>query len=179
MRARFGRVLFATGLLVLLGSFALAGDVKTDWDHNADFKAFHTYSWKAVKTSDPLWESRVKDAVDKQLQGKGWQLLPEGGDVVLAAVSGTKDKQEYNTFYSGMGPGWYSGGFGSATAQTTVTNYKVGTLVVDIYNGQSHQLLWRGVATDTMSDKSEKNQEKLDKAVKKMFEKFPPEEKGK
>jgi Domain of unknown function (DUF4136) len=34
--------------------------------------------------------------------------------------------------------------------------------------------MWRGLAHDQLSDKPEKNTEKLQKAVDKMFDKFPP-----
>jgi len=37
--------------------------------------------------------------------------------------------------------------------------------------------VWRGPATDTLSNKSEKNIDNLDKRVEKMFKKFPPEPK--
>jgi Domain of unknown function (DUF4136) len=121
------------------------------------------------------------DAVDKGLQTKGLQKVDQGGDMVVTAVGATQDQKEYRTFYDGFGPGWGWGGFGSETATTTVDNYRVGTLVVDIYDGQTHKLLWRGVASDTLASKPEKNEKKLEKDVSKMFDKFPPkpkEEKG-
>ena len=34
--------------------------------------------------------------------------------------------------------------------------------------------IWRGTASDTLSDKPEKNQKKLEKALAEMFKKFPP-----
>jgi hypothetical protein len=59
-------------------------------------------------------------------------------------------------------------------AMTTIETVPVGTLVLDIYDSGSHHLVWRGMAHDTLSDKPEKNAQKLDKAVDKMFRKFPP-----
>ena len=38
----------------------------------------------------------------------------------------------------------------------------------------TRDLLWRGVITDTLSDKAEKNVKKLDKNVQKLFKHFPP-----
>src|SRR5205823_3128973 len=69
----------------------------------------------------------------------------------------------------------WGGGFGDAT--TTVDNYKVGTLVVDLFDANSKNLIWRGSASDTLSDKSDKNIKELDKGVQKMFAHFPPEPK--
>jgi hypothetical protein len=84
-------------------------------------------------------------------------------------------KKDLNTFYSGGygGYGWRGvGGMGSAT--TTVNEYTVGTLVVDIFDAKSKQLLFRGTASDEISDKPEKNVKKLAKASDKMFKDFPP-----
>jgi len=156
---------------------ALAQDVKTDYDHHADFSQYHTYSWHKVHTENPLWQSRVVDAVDHALQAKGLQKVDNNGDLSVAAVGASHNQREYETFYNGFGPGWRWGGFGS-TATTRVYNYHVGTLVVDLFDTKNKQLVWRGMARDTLSDKPEKNEKKLEKAVDKMFKDFPPKEKG-
>ena len=59
-----------------------------------------------------------------------------------------------------------------------MTNYHVGTLVLDMYDSRTRDLVWRGWASDTLSNKPEKNQDKLSKSINKMFDHFPPEEKG-
>jgi hypothetical protein len=158
-------------LTVLAVSGAWGQDVKTDYDHHANFSQYHTYYWEKVKTTDPLWQSRIQDAVDRDLQGKGWQRVENGGDVAVTAVGSARNQQEYQTFYDGLG-GWRWGGFGETTTQ--VENYRVGSLVLDFYDGHNKQLLWRGVANDTLSDKPDKNEKKLDKAVNKMLDHFPP-----
>jgi hypothetical protein len=152
---------------------AAAQEVHTDYDKKVTFERYRTYSWAKVHASNPLWQSRIQDSVDRALQAKGWQRVETGGDAALVAVGATQNQQEYQTFYSGLG-GWRWGGFGT-TATTTVQTYRVGTLVVDIYDAQNKNLVFRGTASDTLSDKPEKNERKLDEAVEKMFKKFPPE----
>jgi Domain of unknown function (DUF4136) len=164
-------------LLVLLAIAASvwAQEVKTDYDHHANFSQYHTYSWARVKTTDPLWENRIQEAVDHELQSKGWQRVDNGGDVAITAVGSAHNEREYQTFYDGLG-GWRWGGFGETTTQAV--NYPVGSLVVDLYDARTKQLIWRGVSHDSLSDKPEKNEKKLDKAVAKMFDHFPPQERG-
>ena len=87
------------------------------------------------------------------------------------AVGSTRNQQEYNTFYNGLG-GWRWGGFGETT--TTVDSYKIGTLVLDMYDSRNKQLIWRGTASDTLSNKPDKDEKKLDKTVEKMLKSFPP-----
>jgi hypothetical protein len=166
----------AITLTILAASAAVAQDVKTDYDHHANFERYHTYSWAKVQTDDPLWQSRIMDPVDKNLQAKGWQKVESGGDVLLTAVGAVQNQKQYQTFYDGFGPGWWWGGFGNEST-TTVQNYRVGTLVVDMYDAQNKHLIWRGTSDDTLSSKPEKNEQKLDKAVDKMFKDFPPKEK--
>jgi hypothetical protein len=46
--------------------------------------------------------------------------------------------------------------------------------VMKLQTRLTRDLLWRGVITDTLSDKAEKNVKKLDKNVQKLFKHFPP-----
>src|SRR6202142_4711864 len=89
-----------------------------------------------------------------------------------------RPKKPLQTFYDGVGGGWRWRGFGGmGEATTTEQDKKEGTLVVDLYDTNSKQLIWRGSAEDTLSDKAEKNEKSLDKGVAKMFKEFPPEPK--
>jgi hypothetical protein len=165
------KISFVIPVLAAFITLAMGQDVHTDYDHHASFENYHTYSWAKVQTSDPLWESRIKDPVDHDLQAKGWQKVESGGDVSLTAVGSSRNQPEYETFYNGMG-GWRWGGFGETT--TTVQNYRVGSLVLDMYDTRNKQLIWRGIASDTLSDKPQKNEKNLDKSVDKMLKDFPP-----
>ncbi|HEY1937265.1 MAG TPA: DUF4136 domain-containing protein [Candidatus Angelobacter sp.] len=158
----------------MLATVAAAQQVTIDYDHHANFERYHTYYWAKVQTEDPLWQSRITDAVDKELQAKGWQKQQSGGDVALTAVGATKNQRAYRTFYDGFG-GWRWGGFGPETATTSVENTRVGTLIVDMYDAQNKQLIWRAEAQDTLSGKPEKNENKLEKTTEKMFKHFPPD----
>lgn len=159
-------------LALVTGGVALAQKVQTDYDHQFDFSQVHSYSWHKVKAGNSLWEQRIMDAVDKDLQVKGWQKTPAGGQVMLTAIGATQNQREYQTFYDGL-PGWGWRGFGRSST-TTVENYRTGTLVLDIYDTTSKHLLWRGTASDVLASNPEKNIKKLDKSIDKMLGKFPP-----
>jgi len=168
---KFHVPLAACAAVVIACVMALGQDVKTDYDHHIDFSQFHTYSFAKVQTTDPLWQGRIEQAIDHALQQKGWQRVDNGGEVAVTAVGSAHNQREYQTFYDGLG-GWRWGGFGETTIQAI--NYPVGSLVVDLYNAQNKQLIWRGVSSDTLTNNPEKNEKKLDKAVDKMFDHFPP-----
>jgi hypothetical protein len=160
-------------MLFLFGLQGYAQKVNTDYDRSANFTQYKTYSWGKINAQDPLWADRIKGAVDSSLKAKGWTEVPSGGDISLVSSEATKDQHTLNTFYNGFGGGWRWRGLGSS-ATTTVDTYKVGTLVVDMFDTRNKELVWRGSASDTLSDKSDNNIKKLDKAVGKMFKKFPP-----
>jgi Domain of unknown function (DUF4136) len=172
------RSIFASvGIALLFATMSFAEQVKTDYDHSANFSQYKTYSWQKVQTQDPLWVGRIKDAVNADLAAKGWTQVASGGQVAVVAIEITKNQQTLNTFYDGLGGGWGwrrfgGGGFGEAT--TTTENYRVGTLCIDLFDANSKNLIWRGSSSDTLSDKSEKNIKNLDKGVQKMFDHFPP-----
>jgi hypothetical protein len=126
-----------------------------------------------VKTKDPLLVDRIKSAVNSSLAARGLTQVDSGGDLTINAMAITKNQQTLNTFYDGGFRGWRWGGFGNST--TTTETYKVGTLVVDLFDTQSKELVWRGSSSDTLSNNSDKNIKNLNKGVEKMFKKFPPE----
>ncbi len=172
------RVVFVLiGMMFLFAAKSSAQQVKTDYDRSANFGQYKTYSWAQVKTKDALDVDRIKTAVNAALAAKGWTQVDSGGDVSIVAMEITRNQQTLNTFYDGFGGGWGwrrfgGGGFGEAT--TTTETYKVGTLVVDLFDAKTKQLIWRGTSSDTLSNNSDKNIKNLDKGADKMFKHFPP-----
>jgi Domain of unknown function (DUF4136) len=170
-------MLALTAMMFLFAGKSSAQQVKTDYDRSADFSQYKTYSWEHVKTQDPLYVDRIKNSVNAALAAKGWTQVDSGGDVSIVAMEITRDQQTLNTFYNGFGGGWGwrrfgGGGFGEAT--TTAETYKVGTLVIDLFDTKAKKLLWRGVSSDTLSNNSNQNIKNLDKGVDKLFKQFPP-----
>jgi hypothetical protein len=172
------KIFFSMLMFLVLTTASFAQQVKTDYDHSANFGQYKTYSWEKVQTQDPLLVNRIKDAVNRTLTARGWTQVESGGDVCILAMEITRTQQTLNTFYDGFGGGWRwrgFGGFGDAT--TTTETYQVGTLVVDLFDAKTKTLIWRGSASDTLSNNADKNTKNLDKGVQKMFGHFPPEEK--
>jgi len=169
-RLAFVALALALGLAARLS----AQDVKVDWDKDADFGKIKTFSIKIGTTwGNPLAEKRVLAEFEQALSGKGWTKTDDeaSADAIVVLHGATQTKRDLNTFYSGGG-GWRFRGLGSAT--TTVNEYTVGTLVVDIFDARSKDLIFRGTASGEVSDDPEKNQKKLAKASDKMFKDFPP-----
>jgi len=170
-------MLALVGMTLVFAGMTSAQQVKTDYDRSANFTLYKTYSWEHVETKDPLNVDRIKHAVNTVLAARGWTMVDSGADVAVVAMEITRDQQTLNTFYDGLGGGWGwrrfgGGGFGEAT--TTTDTYTVGTVVVDLFDTKTKQLIWRGSASDTLSNNSDKNIKNLNESVDKLFKHFPP-----
>lgn len=165
-------------------STLLFADTTSDYDHAINFAGYHTYSWISVNVQEPLWTDRVTKAIDEELAQKGWRKVPTGGDAAISAVGSTHIEQTMQTWYDGgFGGGWgrrgWWGGNGGGFPTLRVDRTKVGTLLIDIFDGQTKNVIWHGECTDSLSTNPEKNEKKLEKAVESVFKKFPPETKAK
>jgi hypothetical protein len=179
---RLRTLVAAAAMVALIAANAQAQDVKTDFDPGASFTSYKTYFWAKTDPipGNDLMNARVLEAVDKWLTAKGWTKGAEAqADVAVVANVSTAERKSLDTFYSGGGMGgWgYYGGWrgGMGTASTQVNTYTDGTMVVDLFDTKTKKLVWRGMASDTLSKDPKKNANKIVKATEKMFKKnFPP-----
>ena len=179
---------FLAGWVLLLPGVLFAQKVEVDYAHGDNFSKYKTYTWAKepnVESPNQLVEQRIVSNVDEVLAKKGLKRVDSGGDLMVAYQSSVTKQTQLTTMTSGMGGGWGPGpgwrrgwayGGGSAISTTTASTIPVGTLVIDLLDPNEKQLVFRGVATDTLSSNPEKNTKKLVKAVNKIFDKYPPKE---
>jgi hypothetical protein len=156
---------------------ALAQDVKTDYNHTVNLAKYRTFAWvKEPKTQNPLMKQRIVDAINAQLEARGMELVTDNADLGISANVATHERHTLQSFYDDFpGWGWHRmWGPGPGVVTTTVDTYQVGTLVVDLFDTHTKQVVWWASAMGTVSDKPEKNAKKLEKSVEKMFKEFPP-----
>lgn len=170
-------------LAVVASVMCLFAKTIADYDHSVNFGKYHTYSWISVNVQEPLWNDRVTKAIDAQLAAKGWRKVDANGDTSISVVGSTRTKQTFETWYSGgFGGGWYHRGWwvggGPGFTTTMIEHTPVGTLHIDVFDGQTKKVIWHGECTDTLTQNPEKNEKKLEKSVADVFKKFPPPEIG-
>jgi len=160
-------------LSLVVGS--LAQEIKTVYDHKADFSHYKTFFFEKVVTKDPLWTDRITGAIGRELTAKGWTQVASDGDIAIIAIRMTTDRQTLDSFYDTYPGGWgWRWGSGYGEPPTTMQTYTVGTLVIDLFDGKTKALLWRGSANRTLDDIATQNIKNFDKSVKKLFKGFPP-----
>src|SRR5580698_2922517 len=89
----------AAALVIGAVATAFATNVRTDYDHTANFSQYKTYSWGTVQTADPFYGPRIQQAVDSQLQARGWKLVPTGASVTVFATDNVHNQKQVQTYY--------------------------------------------------------------------------------
>lgn len=162
----------ALSLLPLLGLMACAGaSVNSDFDAAADYSGYRTYAWiTGTEAANPLVEQRIKSAVDRQLAAKGLTKVADSPDLQVATHASTSVEQQVNVESFGYGyPGLGWGGWSSS--MVNVRNVDVGTLLLDLVDASSEQLVWRGVATDVVGHTV--SEQTVNKTVERMLKRYP------
>jgi hypothetical protein len=147
------------------------GKVVVDYNKDFSFASIKTYAWMKGTPADALMEQRIVKAVESQLAKHGLQKTDSAPDVFIVTHAMTREDISLREWGYGPLP-WGRGNI-------DINKILVGTLVVDMLDGKDKQLIWRGIADGTLSDKPEKIEAKIYQVTEKMFEKFPPKSAGK
>lgn len=157
--------------------------INHDFDPDADFPSYQTYAWapqsatvlgnaEAAQGRNTLLDKRVKDAVNGQLTKKGLRLSENNPDVYVAYHTGVQNKLDVTDWGYTYGSYYY----GYPQRDITVYQYQEGTLIVDLIEVSSSELVWRGSAQAVLKEDPtpEYMQKRIEQAVGMMFQKYPP-----
>ena len=166
---RTARMLLISAPLLMVGPL-MAQQVSVNYSHSHNFAQYHTYAWGSNNTNqiqNSILAQVAQSDVNSALHAKGLTMVQENQspDLILTASGGLKQE----TSWSAWGMRGIGGGMGGISPQQNVD----GTLVVDLYDAKGQELVWRGIAEDTLRNNGDKNQEMVKKAVQKMFKQYP------
>jgi hypothetical protein len=171
-----------TGLLLVWCAAAAAQDIRFNYLQGTDFSKYKTYKWVKIPNAqypNGILDEQIMRAIDAQLSLKGLTKSEDGPDLYVtyqAAVNQEKQWHSYSTGGDAWGWGGWGGWGGMSTTTTTSSTINVGTISCDIYDVATKKQIRRGDATKTLGSgkdpqKVEKN---LNKAMAKLFKKYPP-----
>ena len=175
-------IAFATATLTALLLAACASGapvVQTDHAPGVNFAQYKTYSWvEKPQTQSPLMQDKLVAAIDAQMAAKGFQRVPDGGDVAVLGSWDSREEVSYSGTSFGFGIGNWGGSSGGAIGTSTGSSKPkskyVGTLAVDLFDSKSKQALWRGTATGDVPESPQAIDAAIAKVIPQMFAKFPP-----
>lgn len=175
LRSRNLHLLLVVVLSLTSGRLA-AQDVKYNFMPGTDFSKYHTYRWVNIEGGahpNQIVDAEIKQSIDSQLAAKGMTKTDsDKADLYVGYQIAVDQEKQWSAWGTGRGLG---GGMGSATSSTI----NVGTLVLDMYDPGTKQLVWTGNATKTIDPGSnqEKNEKNLNKAMAKLLKNYPPKQK--
>ena len=155
--------------------------VNYDYDVMASYGRYRTFDYytskKGTGGTTTLMDKRVRAAVEKELQAKGFAMETKADPDFLVTYYPIVQNRKVRT-NARMGMGWgyrpFYGGVSTTTSQ--VRNYKEGSIVIEIVDFKTNQLIWQGAAEGALTglNNPEDADEVVPKAVRDILAKFPP-----
>lgn len=183
---------WALAVFVALLFAGCAGNAHIEKDKNADFSKYRTYAWvdkpeeEAVKGKhrNDLTETNVRNAVNEELQKKGWQQSRSKPDVLInyelmveknqveqkdPVYSQSYTRSYYNRYTGRVHTFYYPSQFMGYDSYTTTV--KEGTVTITMIDSRTDKTVWQGWTTSEVNGRDITSRE-IDKNVKTIFKKF-------
>ena len=169
---------------------AFGQKVFIDYDKNYDNEGIETFAW--MKTEDtslkedvPHLHEHIVSAIQYYLTRDGAKEVTENPDVYVTYHASSKTDVSVSTrlygyaYPIGWMPGGYYGmygysavGIGVGVVSNTAV-YQRGTLVVDVWDANSKELIWRGMATKIdVTQEARTMYKRINKALEKMVKEW-------
>ncbi len=171
------------GIAALLASGCSSVNTSFDYDNHADFSRLKTFAWipheastdaavQAVLMDNSLFDPRLKNAVNADLEAKGYSITTADPDFVIAYHTGVQEKVDVTNWGYTYGPYW--GPYGDSM---DVTQYTEETLILDFIDFETKNIIWRGTALEALpgTRDPEKADKEIQKTVDQLLAKFPPQ----
>src|SRR6188508_1316804 len=122
--------------------------VKTDYDRGVDLQRYRTFAIQPgpialadTSTPDSTVQDRIRDALRRELERKGIvQTAVRKPDMIVTYAASSKEKREWIETAS-TDPHWSCCGY-----QFFPEDVEHGTLIIDVIDGSSGELVWRAIA---------------------------------
>jgi hypothetical protein len=174
-----GLVWTVCGLLVagLGGCSSLS--YHSDYDRQTDFSVYQSFTWigGSYEPLEPgagdsgFFEQLVRSAVEEELGGMGFTVRSQGeADMLIAYHASAKETIDSNPQDYGYAYGRW------AYSDVSVQAYREGTLIIDLIDAGTKELVWRGWATGTIQENlsSEERNKRVRDAIAKIMDQYPP-----
>ena len=153
--------------------------VYSDVEPAIDFSLYHSFTWgkrsHLAHDDNPIYytdltDCWVKAVVNTILAQRNMNVSEDNPDLIIHYHIIVEDRSIIVTesFAYAYSPYWIR-----STAD--LCSYREGTLILDVMDARTRQLVWRGWATSVINDKYEPGEieQLLKKAIVKMFTEFP------
>jgi hypothetical protein len=179
------RALSGLAVLLLLAACATGPRVRTDFDPEADFSRYRSYAFfqpLAMEESGytSYMTERIKAGVRREMEARGYVFDEKSPDLRVNFQGIVQEKTDvysvprtdFQYFYSYRArryygvPVWYD--------QTQVSQYREGTLTIDLVDAARTRLVWTGSAIGRVTQQTpQERAAEVDRALASVFMQFP------
>lgn len=177
---------YTSKILLFISFFALGCGstvrVTADYDRNVNFNNYKSFSFFRLTDKGPglseLNRNRIVNAIRGEMIKKGFVEDANNPALLINATAiVTEKKQVSATNYYGYGGYYRPYAWGPAYTGPTmysVTTLKEGSLVIDILDAASNQLLWQSTGNKEIDVPLKNAETEIPAAVAKILSGFPP-----
>jgi hypothetical protein len=186
---RYRHWIAAAWFALLVQACTTGAQVRVDYDPKEDFRALRTFAWAPMteaeqqeKARNSLTHERVRSAIEAYLTAHGYRKVAEDqADFLVTHTIAVESRTQVHDTRMSVGYGRYgaAGGVGVAygiPVETTVYQYKVGTLIIDVIDARHKRLVWRGSGERSLEGDlaPEKRVEVINTTVSEILDRYPP-----
>ena len=156
--------------------------VYSDYDKETDFDSFDSFILLPWTQGDSLInkfdKERIMNSVKNQMVDRGHAYYEDNAKLTVSLflkLDNSRSTTTYSNYYGGYGygyPGWGWGG-GMSSSIYSDNYYTIGTLVIDVYDTKSKQLIWQGVGAKSVDDIPQSREKSVPKVISYIFRKYP------
>lgn len=175
-------------MTVMLAACATAPRIQTTQAPGADLLAYRSFAFVDNLGTDragyaSLISQQLKFSTRRELELLGLNYIddPSQADLLVNFHADLDERIRTRSVPEPyLGPTFYDYRYGfytpwpTYTTRTEIEQYSEGTLVVDLIDAGSNEMVWEGVARNTVTEKTRRDAARLiDEAVVQMFKRFP------
>lgn len=145
-------------------------EVTSQYDKTEDFSLFKTFTVPQVTddtigTLNDIDRQHVINAISSELKERGYAKTSLNADINVEAHVVTRNKWHTEVDYPRRK--------GIPTTRIRTYDYIEGTLVIDVKNTKTQELLWQGIGIGSVDESTKNREKRIGKAVAKIFKHYP------
>ncbi|HEX5153980.1 MAG TPA: DUF4136 domain-containing protein [Parafilimonas sp.] len=158
--------------------------VTSDYDKSANFQQYKTFAIDTFRMNQRISQlnaNRITNAIKAEMVKKGFTENTSGPDLKINVAAVLKDQKSVSSTtdyygYGGVYRPWAWGGGLGATGYTTynVQNYKDGSLIIDIADAKTNNLVWEGIGNEEIDKPVKDPDTQIPAAIASIMKNFPP-----
>jgi len=136
-----------------------------EYDHDVDFSRYKTWSWQAGGTAptDPVAHKAIREALARGLAARGLSRVDSDATLLVTYHAALTRRIDVVSLDSGF-----------KDPPTGIRYAETGTLVIDLLDAASGEVVWRGHAAGVLRYGPKEVTAQIDAAVAELLARFPP-----